>query len=85
MRRREDSHTASPPDPAPFSDLSEHIWLSVSPPSLPFQHWEQGFELPTPHSASQCAPLLPFPGGSQQQIAVFTLAHDAIKACYCDL
>ncbi|CAG02725.1 unnamed protein product [Tetraodon nigroviridis] len=36
-------------------------------------------------SASQCAPLLPFPGGLQQQIAMFTLAHDAIKACYCDL
>lgn len=71
--------------PTPLSDLTEHIWLSVSPPSLPSSIGSRGLNYHPTGSASQCAPLLPFPGGLQQQIAMFTLAHDAIKACYCDL
>lgn len=85
MRRREDSHKAFPPDPPPLSDLTEHVWLSVSPPSLPSSIGSRGLNYHSTGSASQCDPLLPFPGGLQQQIAMFTLAHDAIKACYCDL
>lgn len=85
MRRREDSHKAFPPDPPPLSDLTEHVWLSVSPPRHPSSIGSRGLNYHPTGSASQCAPLLPFPGGLQQQIAMFTLAHDAIKACYCDL
>lgn len=55
MRRREDSHTAFPPDPAPSSDLSEHIWLSVSPPSLPPSTGSRGLNYP-PHTQLPSVP-----------------------------
>lgn len=87
MGRREDGHKAFPPDPPPLSDLTKHIWLSVrvSPPSYPSSIGSRGLNYHPTGSASQCAPLLRFPGGLQQQIAMFTLPHDAIKTCYCDL